>query len=451
MPISMYTPTATQRGRRIGFIGESLVEHHHTANSSYKMSSWSRGPLNWAQVLNPGMFVFDAWHDQTVRPGWEPSGAGTTIGFSGCNAGVGGQTADQIAARKSYFVNNVDVDIVLISIGTNSIPLSTAQEIHAKRVEMVDYYLARGKTVVLFTVLNRSTATWPTTSNYRKKCYHVNQLSRSLVDTRKNCFLFDWNEYWVDYLSVDGNPRAGYSPDGTHFATLSAYHIGKKLGEFLKVLLPPGSKRVFSPDDKYDAVHNPLGNLMSNPVLSGTGGTASAPATGTVADGMRIIRSSGAGAVACSKETRSDGRGYWQTMVFTPSGAAGTDLYYYQTSSTDIPHGLPVGTWLRASVEVECGAWGGWQGVTMHVRDTAAAGILAYGMEDYLGDAWPQEAWSGTIMTPPFQIVDAASSTRWQLRVKTKNDASGTGTLKVSNVELRVVDDPRSIVNYRPI
>lgn len=450
MPISKYTPSSAQRGTRIGFIGESLVEHHHTSNSSYKMSSWSRAPLNWAQVLNPGMFLFDAWYDQSVRPGWEPSGPGTTVGFSGCNAGVGGQTSDQIALRKGYFVNNVDVDIVLISTGTNSITNSTAADIHEKRREMVDYYLARGKTVVLFTVLNRSTASWPNTGNYRKKCYHVNQLSRAMVATRKNCFLFDWNEVWVDFTSADGNPRPGFSPDGTHFSTLSAYHIGKKLGEFLKALLPPGSKRVLSPDDKYDATYNPLGNLMANPAMFGTSGTASAPVTGSVADNMRMLRNTGAGAVACSKETRSDGKGYWQTFTFTPSGVAGTDLYYYQTSVTDIPHGLPVGTWVRGSVEVDCGAWAGWQGITLHVRDTAAAGILAYGMEDYSGDAWPSEAWTGVIQTPPFQIVDATSSNRWQFRVKTKNDAAGTGTLKVGNLELRPVEDPRTIFNYRP-
>lgn len=444
-----FDKSVKKKGYRIGVIGTSLVEHHHTANSSLKLASWSRGWLNWAQVLNPGLFVFDVWYDPTVRAGWEPTGPGSTVSFRGLNAGVGGQVLSQIEERKEFLVENLDCDIIIIDGGTNDIAGSTKESIAQARQDLADYYLANGKIVVLLPILARSTASWTTASGYRKKCHWVNRKTREFVSKRNNCFLFDWNEHWIDFNSVDGDPKTGYSPDGTHYSTLSAYAVGKKFGEFLKTILPsPGSKRVTAPDDLYDATLNPLGNKMPNPMLTGTTGTIGTGASGSVATSMRVVRNSGTSTVACSKEVRADGRGNYQVMTFTPAGTA-VDLFYLQTSSTDVAHSLPIGTWVRASIEVDCQAWAGWRAVSLHLRDNATGGIIAYGMEDYSEDQWPTESWTGVIQTPPFQIIDAASTLRWRVQIKVAGNAAGTGVVKVGAVELRAVEDPRVTVNYR--
>lgn len=440
-------PTA-QPGYRLLAIGESLIEHNHTANASFKLSSWARGFINWAQTLNPGLFSFDVWYDPTVYPGWEPTGPGSTVSFRGANAGVGGQDSTQIYARRTFARSTMDCDIVLVSLGTNGMESDSAQYIAETRQKLVDFYLDAGKIVILLPILMRATTSWTTASGYRDKCNFVNQKARELVNSRANCFLFDWNEYWIDFNSVDGNPKAGYSPDGIHTNTLSAYVIGKKFGEFLRGILPPGSRRVVAPNDLYSAT-NPLGNKFSNPMLTGTGGTISSPVTGQAADGVRILRNTAIGcACAASKEARADGRGNWQVMTFTPNQAAGSELFYFQTSTTDIAHSLPVDTWVRASFEVDVAAWTGWQGITLHVRDNATGGILAYGMEDYSSDQWPTEAWSGVIVTPPFKIINAASTLRFQGRIKIDNSKTGSGVLKIGAPELRVVADPRTLVGY---
>lgn len=438
------------RGNRLVALGESLIEHNHTANSLFKLSSWSRGFINWAQVLNPGLFTFDVWYDATVRQGWEPTGPGSTVSFRGANAGVGGQTSAQILDRHRYLLDSVDCEVVVISAGTNDMASVPAETIARNRQMLADAFIAAGKLVILLPVQMRSDVTWPAVSGYRKKCHYVNQKARELVDSRQNCFLFDWNEYWVDFNSANGNPKAGYSPDGIHHNTLSAYTIGKKFGEFLARILPPGSRRVVAPDDLYDAALNPLGNKAANPMLSGTAGTVSAPVTGSCADGYRILRNTAIGcACAASKEARADGRGNYQVLTFTPNQAAGSELFYFQTSTTDIAHGLPVGTWVRASMEVDVSAWAGWQGITMHLRDNAPGGILAYGMEDYSADQWPTEAWSGVIFSPPFRITDAASALRFQPRIKVDNSKAGAGVLKIGAPEIRPCADPRGLVNYR--
>lgn len=442
-------PVATH-GIRLAAIGESLIEHHHTANSSLKMSSWSRGFLNWALTLNPGLFTFDVWYDASVRPGWEPTGAGSTVSFRGANAGVGGQTSAQILARHRYLIDNVDCDIVVISAGTNDMASVAADTIAANRQALVDAFIAAGKLVILLPVLMRDDVSWTAASGYRKKCHYVNQKSRELAASRRNCFMFDWNEHWVDFNSTNGNPKAGYSPDGIHFSTLSAHAIGKKFGEFMARILPPGSRRVVAPDDIYDAALNPLGNKTANPMLTGTSGIVSAPVTGSCADGYRVLRNTAIGcACAASKEVRADGRGNYQVLTFTPNQAAGSELFYFQTATTDIAHGLPVGTWVRVSMEVDVSAWAGWQGITMHLRDNAVGGILSYGMEDYSADQWPTEAWSGVISSLPFRIIDAASTLRFQPRIKIDNSKTGSGVLKIGAPELRVVADPRDLQRYR--
>jgi hypothetical protein len=435
-------------GNRVALLGTSLMQHHHTANSSFKLSTWSKGPLNWARTLNPGLFDMPAWYDPTVRAGWEPDGVGTVY-FRGLNAGIGGAVLSEIWNRRFYLATNVECDVVVIDGGTNDIPTQTKEYIHQMRAALVDFYLALGKKVVLLPILARSTSSWSVASGYRKKAHWVNQQGFDYVAGRNGCYSLDWNKPWVDFNSADGSPKAGYSPDGTHFSTISAYEVGKELGNALKGFLVPRQRAIVAPDDLYDATLNPRGNLMPNPMLSGTAGTVGTGASGSVADNMRVVRQSGAGAVACSKVARSNGRGNAQQLVITPSGAAGTDLYYFQTAVTSVAHNLPVGTWVRASVEVDCGAWAGWQGITQMLRDGATGGIIAYGMEDYNADAWPAEAWSGVIETPPFQIIDAASTLQWRTQIKTNNAQAGTGTLSIGAVELRPIADPRSLIRYK--
>lgn len=437
-------------GYRIGFLGESLVEHHHTANVSRKLSSWSRGFLNWAQVLNPGLFTFDVWYDPTSRPGWEPGAVGSSVFFRGANAGVGGQTSAQILARKEFLLNNIDVDVVVISTGTNSMSTDTKETICAQRDATVDFFLKAGKKVILLPILMRDVSSWTLVSGYREKCNYVNQKAYEMARSRGNVHIFDWNQHWIDFNSVDGNPKAGFSPDGIHFNVPSAYFMGVKFAEFLKTLLPyTPIYNVIAPNDLWSA-SNPQGNKMPNPMMTGTTGTVSAPVTGQVATSFRALRNSAIGcACAASKEARADGRGNYQVLTMTPNQAAGTELFYFQTSSTDIAHGLPLDTWVRASVEVELSAWDGWQGVTLHLRDNAATGILAYGMETYNSDQWPTGGWKGLIQTPAFQLKDAASTLRWMLQIRVDNSKTGSGVIKVGSAELRPVADPRVLLNYR--
>ncbi|TCU34143.1 SGNH/GDSL hydrolase family protein [Rhizobium azibense] len=443
------------RGRRLGVIGTSLVQQNDlgATGSSNKASHSSRGWLSWARFYGQGLFDCPIWYDPGVYVGWEPSGvAGTSRLFQGLNAGVSGQTISEIDARKSFLVENVDCDIVLIDAGTND-AASLAKEVNqAGREALADYYLSYGKIVVLLPILARTTAPWPGGGTTRARANWINAKSRDFCRTRRNCYHFDWNEPWVDAASQYGTPIAGYTADGTHTVPKGGEAIGKALVEFLKTILPAGSKRVSSPDDKYSAADNPRGNLLANPFLTGTTGTNGTGSSGTVADGMRVERALGASTVVASLEARPN-RGFWQVMTITPSGGA-EDKIYFRTNSADTPHSFPNTEWVQASCELETNDYAGFVGATLALLDMNGGTALqySYGMEVYnngsANEKWAAQARSGLLLTPPMKIATGSTALRWRLEVTFDASVAGTPIVKCGAVELRPVQDPRTLLNW---
>lgn len=445
------------RGDLTVFLGTSLVQQNHIGTAA-KISTWGRGWLPFAEFFL-GRSLSPIWSDMTVREGWEPSGvAGATRGFQGLNAGVSGQTLAQIWARRHFIAQRLRrFTNIGIDAGTNDMGVLSKEEIHAMRIALAKFFLARGKRVFMATILSRATSSWPAvpTGAERKKAAWINQKTREFCASTPNCHLFDWNKSWVDNASANGEPRAGYSNDGIHFAPPGGVAVGEHAAEVFLPFLAPAAPRVWSPDDKYDATNNPLGNLLSNPFCTGTGGSHGTGSTGAsgVATGMRSEVSTGNATVVASKEARTDGRGDWQVLTYTPNTQ--DSLAYFRTATADTTHALPAGTWVQASIEVEIGAFNGWQGISLYLKDNGVNGMLAYGLEAFDDGAGylklPNRAMKGVIVTPPFQIVNGSPSLRWRLEVRvgsTGGGASGTGVLKAGAVELRPVADPRLLVDY---
>lgn len=453
--VSMAAPSANgaQNGRRLGVIGTSLVQQNDAATAG-KISHWNRGWLSWARFFAKGRFDCQIWHDPTVYPGWEPSQvAGSSRFFRGMNAGVSGQTVAMIEARKNFLTGNVRCELVIIDAGTNDMSPLTKEEILAARERLASYYLAQGITVVLLPILSRAVSSWAAGSAERKKAAWINQKTRDFCLTTPNCYLFDWNAVWVNGQSSAGEPLASFSNDGIHFSVSGGVAVGEALANFLARMLPDPSPRVWSQDDKYDAIHNPNGNLLANPFCTGTGGTIGTGVTGTVATDMRGERISGDASMAFAKEVRADSRGDWQVMTVTPG--ATDSQFNFRTNAADTPHQFPAGTWVQASIECDIGAFNGWLGVTLYLKDNAAGGLISYGLEAFDDGAGlaklPVKVMNGMIITPPLMLLAGSSSLRWRLEVRvasTGKGASGTGTLKVGAVELRQVADPRQQAGY---
>lgn len=443
----------TAFGNRVGIIGTSLVQQNEIGTSA-KISHWNRGWLSWARFFSKGRFETHIWSDNTSYAGWEPSQVpGASRGFNGLNAGVSGQTAAMIEARKKFLIENVDCDIIVIDDGTNDMGPLSKEDILEARISLAEYYLNNGVKVVLLPILSRGVASWAQGQPERPKAAWINQKTRAYCERRKNCYFFDWNASWVNPQSADGEPNTGYSNDAIHFSVPGGVAVGEAFANFLTKLLPDPAPRVWSQDDKFNATNNPLGNLLSNPFLTGTGGTATAGVTGSVATGMRAEVSTGNATGVASKETRTDNRGDWQVLTITPGSTA--SLLYFRTSTADTAHTFAAGTWVQASIECDIGSFNGWEGVSLYLKDNGTNGLLSYGMETYDAGSGlvklPTRVMNGMIVTPPIQIVEGSATLRWRVEIRvgsTGGGASGTGVIKIGAVELRQVESPKEIVNY---
>jgi len=441
------------RGYRLAVIGTSLVQHNEVGTSSPKISHWSRGWLSWARFYAGRLFSCPIWWDSTAYVGWEPSGTpGATRYFQGLNAGVSGQTYAQIEARKSYLSTKVDCDIVVIDDGTNDMSPETKENIQAARESLASYYLSFGKIVILMPILARGVSSWSGGSAERAKANWINRKTREFCRTKKNCYFFDWNLYWVDFASTYGEPKSGYSPDAIHFNPKGGEAVGYGFSQFLATILPTAQNFAAYPDDLFDATNNPMGNRLANPLCLGTGGTLGTGATGSVANSMRVERSTGGSSVVASKESRSDGLGEYQVMTFTPGGAA-EDLFYFRTNTANTAlTGAVAGDWFTARCKIETNNYSGFTGVALLLSDQGTGSMDAYAMEPFnsgsANEKWTALARAGYLETPPFQIADTAPNVRWRLEITFDANVAGTPIVKAGEIELRQVTNPQTLLNW---
>lgn len=433
-------------GRRVAILGTSLCQLCNYGTAT-EISMNNRSWIGWAAILTNNKIMTPIWWDRGLYPGWEVSDhVGDPRGFRGLNAGVSSDHAANIFDRASYLVGNVDCEFVVVDSGINDIGDNslTSDDISALREKTVDYLLANGKTVIMLTLLSPSASYYPIGSVQRRKMERVNNRAREFAAQRKNMYLFDWTEYMMDFNDPNGQPKPLHSVDGLHFAPRGAFAVGKGLAKLFSTFLPDAPRVVWSPEDIYDPILAPQGNMMQNSFCYGLSGTLDAGGTGNVANGMRGGINNGDGSAFYEKLAREDGRGQWQKITVTPGTVETQALFRI----TDLTHGLPEGTWVQGTVEVECDAWEYWSGINLQMRDLAANGLTSHALKVYPGFPMPAEAWSGTLLTPAFQ-VKGGGQLRWRFEATAMANGIGKGVVRVGAVGLRIAVDPKIIVNAR--
>jgi lysophospholipase L1-like esterase len=414
-------------GSRVALLGTSLVQQNHKAGERYICSS-ARGWATWAEVLSHGHLDIHVIHDPLVYPGWEPSGrAGDTRGFSGLNAGVSGQKARDIANRIDD-VLALDFDLIIVDAGTNDMLVETKEVIQAIRENIASRLLDAGKVVILLPILARGTEKWPAAGPERAKAHWINHMSRAFAARNSRCHIFDWNGPWVDWRSADGVPHSGFSDDGTHFSVPGAYAVGKALAGYLTGFLPPRLQQQWARDDRFDAIENPLGNII--------------PASVARSSAITADRSPQADNDEASTGTASGTRHLpdWHE-VRLEGGSRRVEL----VNSTLI-NPLPAGAWIQATCLVEIDAHDGWRDVSLVLADKAPEGLTAQALAPFdLADRspapFPKESWSGKLRTPPMRLKAPRNglSLMLSLNVLSSNEPA---VLRFSALTLRQVDSP---------
>lgn len=216
------------RSLKVAIIGTSLCQHNTLAQEAsgtvVRLSNWSRGWMTWARTLDPRI-TFVNWPNNS-----DPNGRG----FTGANHGVSGQTYSQIEPRVPDVVA-MKPDICFVDVGTNDMVPQSKEDIQAARERICATLVAGGVQATLLPILGRLTnlitaasgtnQNWsddpfggPSTLYARRKAHWINERSRAHASATEGVYWFDWNNGWIDPTDAFGQPCAGWSDDGTHFA-----------------------------------------------------------------------------------------------------------------------------------------------------------------------------------------------------------------------------------------
>ena len=187
------------------------------------------------------------------------------------NAGVGGERTDQILARMQVDVLDFNPDICIILAGTNdlvqAIPVST---ITTNLTSIYTTLLNAGIIPILCTV--PASGDFPTESDWDEVNLFISQ------------YASDNNLRIVDFASslIDASvPTFPYQiPDAMADATHPAKGGAKLMGDALAVVMLPLKPDPYTPP----ASNNNSKNLISNTLLTGTGGSLFGKATGVAPD-----------------------------------------------------------------------------------------------------------------------------------------------------------------------
>ena len=332
------------------------------------------------------------------------------------NAGVGGNTSAQILARVTDVTGLATMPgyCILPDCATNDLVAGTASATIITNLQAIcDALQAKGITVVICTVL-------PIAGN----AAHVQrqeEVSRWIRDRSEQpgFIVCDWAARWGDPTTV--GPKAGYSTDGVHPTPVGAGAIGRVLAEALRPHLG-GSIELAS--------HN-LDQLTINlnPMMVGTGGTASTGTSGSVATNWTTLRGSGAGTLAASKVARNaiDGiGGEWQKLEL--AGGGGMFFLYSDVAAAAIS-----GQKLQAELEFEAADFSGITDFRLVVENLAGAG--GFGLYQLTPAALPVDISSGLLRTPEFTVPAGGPFT-----ARTMLLLQGTaGSVKVSRFRTRKV------------
>ena len=237
----------------------------------------------------------------------------------GYNQGNGGDMLSDLRARNATTIANL-ADIMSIQIGTNDISANvTATSWIAAYKEEINSYFDNGakKVVAHFPPMKSDTTEYPWDATQKALYWEYLEMFEALANG------YDGNLILDTYSRTLIDPDTD-TADGTHLTQSAAYKLGRAQGQF--ILLAVESQRPYS--------NFMTNNLLTNPGLTGTGGSKGGICTGVVADGW-TVGSNGSGVLdaVCSKTTDvfGDGREAQTVTLSGTSDASGKVLNLRQS------------------------------------------------------------------------------------------------------------------------
>ncbi|MCE4268207.1 SGNH/GDSL hydrolase family protein [Rhodococcus sp. MS16] len=149
----------------------------------------------------------------------------------------------------------------------------------------------------------------------------INQWVKRQGRSRRNFLVVDIAPVLQDISGNMNTPLV--SSDGTHPNRLGAKRMGKIIASVLRPISPPADILLTNNDD--------AANLMLNPPMFSTFGTADAGVTGTIASSWKVGLTGAGGTVVASKVASTDKYPNldWQQLTVSATGTGGGQLYQY--------------------------------------------------------------------------------------------------------------------------
>jgi lysophospholipase L1-like esterase len=236
------------------------------------------------------------------------------------NLGVTGYTSAQVLANEVSAAIALAPKFAEVMCGTNDV-LTTPQVTIANLRSIYQALTAAGIYVRAYSILPRPALN----ASNQAGILTINRWIREYWAARQGGEYIDAFSYIINPTSATGavQSNALLVADNVHPTSIGGYLIGQ--GMFAAgVMTRYSAKSILPTTVTDDYATSSLGpNVLTNPLFTGSGGTAGGVATGTVATGWTVTPN-GATACTCSTPARADGFGNNQevAVTFTANGQA---------------------------------------------------------------------------------------------------------------------------------
>ncbi len=353
------------------------------------------------------------------------------------NAGVGGNTTTQMAARLQADVLAYKPSHMTLWGGTND-GWTTTADVDATVTRMVSM-IQQANAAGIYVFLISETVSSTKGNTFNQLVLYYNDRLRGYAAMNPNVEFWDFNSLFINPASTTGTPLTTMTRDGTHLSALGASTIGvnvvaKKLARFSTTL-------AVLPTSPIDSMGNNTNvrNVLSNPLMPfTTGGTAGGTGdTGQLPDSWST---SGAGAATgvFSTPARADGFGNDLKAVLTAT-ASGSKFITMTVAPTRLVAGVPYV--LEAAVSLSAVS-APVSVLAFFLQGFATAGTYQRGIglnEQALTSADALAPFTGIFRSRKFIMPTGINTASLQLLTRF-GAAGGSATVTLGRVSLKRVD-----------
>ncbi len=372
------------------------------------------------------------------------------------NYGNSGDTTTDIIARLSTFTNAViaaNAGCTTVLAGTNDITAgATAATIIANLNTIYTTLTNLGIWVFAIPITPRGSGN-ALDSTTMHKLASVNRWIRAQEATNPLIYVCDATKFLTDTTSATGDCITALFADGLHPAKGAACYMGSAISQKYNILVPTvwNDFVYFSQADIYSSTLNPNGNLLTNGLMAGSGGSTSTGGTGTVATSWKIAADSSSGISTLlgtgSKVTRSTPDG-GEVQRITMSGTATSDREIILQQETVIStSNYTTGDVIYGGIEFSIPV--GLVGVTgielrgpRQVFNTSKTQMARDGQPDTSTSLFiPTMPMVGTLLTPAITIVapGSAGSLNFWAGIQCKANIAASGVIDFGRAFMRKV------------